>query len=42
MLTAKRPSDGLSPMEAWGLAGRPAPADFAIDEVITSAAREPE
>lgn len=34
LLTAKRPSDGLSPMEAWGLAGRPAAADFAVDEAI--------
>lgn len=33
-LTAKRPADGLSPMEAWGLAGRPASADFAVDEAV--------
>lgn len=34
MLTAKRPADGLSPMEAWGLVGRPAAVAFAADEAI--------
>lgn len=34
LLTAKRPADGLSPMEAWGLVGRPASVAFAADEAI--------
>lgn len=35
LLTAKRPADGLSPMEAWALVGQPAGVDFAADEAIT-------
>jgi N-acetylneuraminate synthase len=35
MLTAKRPLDGLSPMEVWSLIGRPAPRSYARDEPIT-------
>jgi N-acetylneuraminate synthase len=34
MITAKRPGDGLSPMEAWSLIGRPASRDFDIDEQL--------
>lgn len=34
LLTAKRPSDGLSPMEIWRLVGRVAAADFALDEAV--------
>ena len=34
MMTAKRPGDGISPMEAWSLIGRPASRDFAIDEQL--------
>jgi N-acetylneuraminate synthase len=33
-LIAKRPGDGLSPMEFWDLLGRPAARDFAINEPI--------
>lgn len=33
-MTAKRPGDGLSPMEFWDLLGRPAARDFAVDEPI--------
>jgi N-acetylneuraminate synthase len=33
-LTAKRPGDGLSPMEFWDLLGRPAVRDFAVDELF--------
>jgi N-acetylneuraminate synthase len=33
-MTAKRPGDGLSPMEFWDLLGRPASRDFAVDEPI--------
>lgn len=32
MIAAKRPGDGLSPMEAWSLIGRSASRDFDIDE----------
>lgn len=34
MITAKRPGDGLSPMEAWSLIGRPAKRDFDADEQL--------
>jgi N-acetylneuraminate synthase len=34
MITAKRPGDGLSPMEAWSLIGRAASRDFDIDEQL--------
>lgn len=34
MITAKRPGDGLSPMEAWSLIGRVASRDFDIDEQL--------
>lgn len=34
MMSAKRPGDGLSPMEAWSLIGRAASRDFAIDEQL--------
>lgn len=33
-VTAKRPSDGLSPMAFWRLAGRAARRDYALDEAI--------
>lgn len=33
-VTAKRPADGLSPMEWWALAGRPASRAYAPDEAI--------
>lgn len=33
-ITCKRPGDGLSPMMYWDVLGRPAPRDFAADEVI--------
>lgn len=35
-LTAKRPADGLSPMEVWPLLGRPATRDWDEDEAITA------
>ena len=35
-LTAKRPADGLSPMEVWPLLGQPAARDWAEDEAITA------
>ena len=35
-LTAKRPADGLSPMEVWALLGRRATRDWAEDEAITA------
>lgn len=34
MITAKRPGDGLSPMEAWSLIGSYASRDFDIDEPL--------
>jgi N-acetylneuraminate synthase len=34
MIAAKRPGDGLSPMDAWSLIGRAASRDFAIDEQL--------
>jgi N-acetylneuraminate synthase len=34
MITAKRPGDGLSPMEAWSLIGRVASRDFGVDEQL--------
>jgi N-acetylneuraminate synthase len=34
MITAKRPGDGLSPMEAWSLIGRVASRDFDADEQL--------
>ncbi len=36
LLTAKRPAEGLSPMVAWDLVGRPAVVSFAPDEVIVA------
>ena len=33
-MAAKRPGDGLSPMEFWDLLGQPAARDFAVDEPI--------
>lgn len=35
-LTAKRPADGLTPMEVWPLLGQPARRDWAEDEAITA------
>ena len=35
-LTAKRPADGLSPMQVWPLLGRRATRDWAEDEAITA------
>ncbi|WP_374512688.1 N-acetylneuraminate synthase [Brevundimonas sp.] len=35
-LTAKRPADGLSPMQVWGLLGRPASRAWDEDEAITA------
>lgn len=35
-LTAKRPADGLSPMDVWPLLGRRATRDWAEDEAITA------
>jgi N-acetylneuraminate synthase len=34
MIAAKRPGDGLSPMEAWNLIGLPAIRDFELDEQL--------
>ena len=34
MLTFKRPGSGVSPMDFWGLIGRPARHDFAVDDLI--------
>jgi N-acetylneuraminate synthase len=34
MITAKRPGDGMSPMKAWDLIGRPASRDFHVDEKL--------
>lgn len=33
-LAFKRPGDGLSPMDAWALVGRPAPRDLSPDELF--------
>jgi N-acetylneuraminate synthase len=33
-LTVKRPGDGRSPLDYWGLLGQPAPRAYAADEVI--------
>lgn len=34
MIAAKRPGDGLSPMDVWSLIGRPANRDFDVDEQL--------
>ncbi len=33
-LTAKRPADGVSPMEVWPMLGRPAPRAYQADEAV--------
>ena len=33
-LTAKRPADGVSPMEIWPMLGRPAAHAYQVDESV--------
>jgi len=40
MMTAKRPADGLSPMDQWRLIGTAAQRDYAADDALEAAAAE--